>query len=96
MFDTMMLLRKVIPTGKIFAFLQEFILVTYLGICIFSFMYSHTGGRVRWYMIFGFLVGEITFHKLVSKYYLKYVEKLLMIFLAGGWSKHERKHGKKT
>lgn len=95
MYDSLLLLRKWIPTGKLLAFLQEFILVAYLGKCIFSFMYTYTGGRIRWYMIFGYFVGILFFHKLVSRYYLKYVEKFFMMFLSGGWFGHGRKRSKK-
>ncbi|MBQ7919518.1 MAG: spore cortex biosynthesis protein YabQ [Lachnospiraceae bacterium] len=88
LYDTILLLRKVIPTGKLLAFLEEFILVVYLGKNTFSFMYSYTGGRVRWYMVIGFFMGMFIFQKLVSQYYLKYVEKFFMMFLSGGWIRH--------
>ncbi len=91
MYDTLILLRKVIPTGKLLAFLEEFVLVGYLGTRAFSFMYSYTGGRLRWYMVIGFFVGMCIFQKLVAGYYLKYVEKFFMMFLSGGWIRHGRK-----
>ena len=91
MYDTIMLLRKVIPTGKLFAFLQEFILMGYLGKSIFSFLYTYTGGRIRWYMVVGYFAGIFFYQKLVSRYYLKYTEKFFMMFLSGGWIRHGRK-----
>ena len=89
-------MRGVFSPGKLLAFLQEFLLVAYLGNCVFSFMYTYTGGRIRWYMIVGYLMGFYLFHKLVSRYYLKYVEKFFMMFLSGGWLGHGRKRSEKT
>jgi len=89
-YDLLRIFRRVVPHGSFFVSLEDFVFWIYSGAEVFLLMYHESNGSLRWFAIIGALAGMVSYKKLVSPFFVKYLSLLLNRLLvilgkAGGW-----------
>jgi len=76
-YDVLRIFRRVIPHTNLWISLEDIIFWIYCGVKVFLLMYHESNGTLRWFAIFGALVGMILYKKTISPFFVKYVSILL-------------------
>lgn len=76
-YDILRIIRRVIPHGVLLVSLEDIAFWIYCGVKVFLLMYHESNGTLRWFAIFGALVGMIAYKKTISPFFVKYVSLLL-------------------
>lgn len=89
-YDVIRIFRRVIPHNSFFVSLEDLGFWIYCGGSVFLLMYHESNGELRWFAIFGAIVGMLLYKKLFSPPFVKYVSLILSKVLAGlgkmiGW-----------
>lgn len=89
-YDLLRIFRRVVPHDSFFVSLEDLLFWIYSGGEVFLLMYHESDGTLRWFAIIGALAGMVSYKKLVSPFFVKYVSLLLNKLLgilgkAAGW-----------
>jgi len=76
-YDLLRIFRRVIPHSSFFVSLEDFAFWIYCGIEVFLMMYHESDGTLRWFAVIGALAGMVSYKKLISPLFVKYVSLLL-------------------
>ena len=76
-YDLLRIFRRVIPHGSFFVSIEDMIFWIYCGIEVFLLMYHESDGTLRWFAVIGALAGMVSYKKLVSPLFVKYVSLVL-------------------
>lgn len=80
-YDILRIIRRVIPHGVLLVSLEDIGFWIYCGVKVFLLMYHESNGTLRWFAIFGALVGMTVYKKTISPFFVKYVSLLLQKLL---------------
>lgn len=80
-YDILRILRRVLPHGSFLVSLEDCAFWMYCAGRVFLLMYHESNGTLRWFAIFGAIVGMFLYRKLVSPFFVKYVSMLLQKIL---------------
>ncbi len=82
-YDLLRIFRRVIPHSSFFVSLEDLIFWIYCGSEVFLMMYHEGDGTLRWFAVIGALAGMVSYKKLISPLFVKYmslfINKLLYI-----------------
>lgn len=89
-YDVIRIFRRVIPHNSFFVSLEDLGFWIYCGGSVFLLMYHESNGELRWFAVFGAIVGMLLYRKLFSPLFVKYVSLVLSKLLTGlgkilGW-----------
>lgn len=89
-YDVIRIFRRVIPHNSFFVSLEDLGFWIYCGGSVFLLMYHESNGELRWFAVFGAIVGMLLYRKLFSPLFVKYVSLILSKALEGlgkilGW-----------
>lgn len=89
-YDVIRIFRRVIPHNSFFLSLEDLGFWIYCGGSVFLLMYHESNGELRWFAVFGAIVGMLLYRKIFSHLFVKYVSLILSKALAGlgkilGW-----------
>lgn len=95
-YDVIRIFRRVIPHNSFFVSLEDIGFWIYCGGSVFLLMYHESNGELRWFAVFGAVVGMLLYRKLFSPLFVKYVSLILSKALEGlgkilGWLLHPLK-----
>ncbi len=76
-YDILRIFRRVIPHGNFWVSLEDIGFWIYCAAEVFLLMYHESDGTLRWFAIFGAMLGMIIYKKLVSPIFVKYVSLVL-------------------
>lgn len=76
-YDILRILRRVFPHGGFFISLEDICFWIYCAVKVFLLMYHESNGTLRWFAVFGAIVGMLLYIKLASPFFVKYVSILL-------------------
>jgi len=84
-YDLLRIFRRVISHGAFLVSLEDFVFWVYCGVEVFLLMYHESDGTLRWFAVIGALAGMISYKKLVSPFFVKYVSLILnkLLFIIG-------------
>ena len=71
-YDILRILRRTIPHGDFMIAIEDMSFWFYCAVKVFVLMYHDSNGTLRWFAIFGALVGMLIYKKLVSTPFVKY------------------------
>ncbi|MBR1700342.1 MAG: spore cortex biosynthesis protein YabQ [Lachnospiraceae bacterium] len=80
-YDLLRIFRRVIPQGEFMVSLEDMIFWVYCALKVFLLMYHESNGTLRWFAVFGALVGMFLYRKLVSSFFVEHVSRLLSYIL---------------
>lgn len=80
-YDLLRIFRRVIPQGEFMVSLEDMIFWVYCALKVFLLMYHESNGTLRWFAVFGALVGMFLYRKLVSSLFVENVSRLLSYIL---------------
>ncbi len=66
-----------IPHSSFFVSLEDLIFWIYCGSEVFLMMYHESDGTLRWFAVIGALAGMVSYKKLVSPLFVKYMSLIL-------------------
>lgn len=66
-----------IPHSSFFVSLEDLIFWIYCGSEVFLMMYHESDGTLRWFAVIGALAGMVSYKKLISPLFVKYVSLIL-------------------
>lgn len=84
-YDILRIFRRVIPHGKFAVSLEDILFWIYCAVRVFLLMHHESNGTLRWFAVFGALVGMLLYKKLVSGFLVKWVSfglQRVVLFLA--------------
>lgn len=76
-YDVIRIFRRVIPHNSFFVSLEDLGFWVYCGGSVFLLMYHESNGELRWFAVFGAIVGMLLYKKLFSPPFVKYVSLIL-------------------
>lgn len=76
-YDLLRIFRRVVPHGSFLVSLEDLVFWIYCGAEVFLLMYHESNGTFRWFSILGAMTGILTYKKLVSSLFVKYVSLAL-------------------
>lgn len=76
-YDSLRVFRRVIPHGSLLISLEDLGFWIYCAAKVFVLMYHESNGMLRWFAVFGALVGMLVYKKLVSPFFVGYVTLIL-------------------
>ena len=77
-YDGIRILRRVIPHGRFWISTEDFLFWVICALEGFQIMYENDTGGLRWFAIFGGLVGIYLYKKILSRFYVTKVSALLV------------------
>lgn len=81
-YDVIRIFRRVIPHNSFFVSLEDLGFWIYCGGSVFLLMYHESNGELRWFAVFGAIVGMLLYRKIFSPLFVKYVSLILSKALA--------------
>ena len=76
-YDLLRIFRRVIPHSSILVSLEDLVFWVYCAGEVFLMMYRESDGTLRWFAVIGALAGMVTYKKLISPFFVKYVSLAL-------------------
>lgn len=76
-YDSLRVFRRVIPHGSLLISLEDLGFWIYCAAEVFVLMYHESNGMLRWFAVFGALVGMLVYKKLVSPFFVRHVTLIL-------------------
>lgn len=76
-YDILRIFRRIFPHGKFLVSFEDLCFWLYCAIEVFLLMYHESDGTLRWFAVFGAMVGMFAYKKLVSPFFVKYVTFIL-------------------
>ena len=76
-YDIIRIFRRVLPHGSFLVSLEDIAFWIYCATEVFLLMYHESDGTLRWFAVLGALVGMLTYKKLISGFFVKYVSLVL-------------------
>lgn len=76
-YDNLRVFRRVVPHGSLLISLEDLGFWVYCAAEVFVLMYHESNGMLRWFAVFGALVGMLVYKKLVSPFFVRYVTLIL-------------------
>ena len=83
LYDLLRILRRIVPHNLFFVSVEDLGFWVYCGAEVFLLMYRESNGTLRWFAVFGALLGMALYRKLCSPFLVKYVSMILGKVL--GW-----------
>jgi len=80
-YDIIRIFRRVLPHGGFLISLEDIGFWVYCAAEVFLLMYHESNGTLRWFAVLGALVGMVTYKKIVSNFFVKYVSLFLQRIL---------------
>lgn len=81
LYDLLRIFRRVVPHGAAAVGIEDFVYWLVSGCLIFAMLYRFNNGIIRWFAVFGMLVGMLLYHLTVSRAFVKYASRLLKYIL---------------
>ena len=72
-YDILRIFRRVIPHGKFAVSVEDLFFWIYCAARVFLLMHHESNGTLRWFAVFGALVGMLLYKKLFSGFFVKWV-----------------------
>lgn len=66
-----------VPHNSFFVSLEDLAFWVYCGVEVFLLMYHESDGTLRWFAVIGALAGMVSYKKLISPLFVKYVSLVL-------------------
>lgn len=83
LYDLLRIFRRIVPHNLFFVSVEDLGFWVYCGAEVFLLMYRESNGTLRWFAVFGALLGMALYRKLCSPFLVKYVSLILGKVL--GW-----------
>ncbi len=80
LYDLLRIFRRLLSHGNMAIGLEDFCYWMAAGVMIFHMLYKFNYGIIRWFAVFGMLVGMVLYHLTVSKPVVNYGTKWLRAF----------------
>lgn len=80
-YDLLRIIRRVIPHKNFVVSLEDLGFWGFCAVEVFLLMYRESNGSLRWFAVFGALVGMLLYRKSISNLFVKYVSFLLQKLL---------------
>ena len=81
-YDVLRIIRRVIPHSALMVSVEDFGFWVYCGAEVFLLMYRESNGTLRWFAVFGALIGMIIYKKTISPLYVRGFSFLLNKIIA--------------
>lgn len=72
LYDLIRIGRRVFRHNNFLVSLEDLVFWVYVSAKFFLLMYRYGNGLIRWYAVFGAIVGMLIYKKAVSRYFVKY------------------------
>lgn len=83
LYDLLRIFRRIVPHNLFFVSVEDLGFWVYCGAEVFLLMYRESNGTLRWFAVFGALLGMALYRKLCSPFLVKYISLILGKVL--GW-----------
>lgn len=80
-YDLLRVFRRVVPHGMAAVGVEDFFYWLVSGCLIFAMLYRFCNGIIRWFAVFGMLVGMLLYHLTLSAVFVRYASRLLNYIL---------------
>lgn len=77
LYDILRIFRRLLPRGSVLTGIEDVIFWIVNAMAIFVFMYNANGGIVRAYIIVFMILGMIIWEKMIGRFVVQYVTKLI-------------------
>lgn len=77
LYDLLRICRRVVPHGAAWIGIEDFFYWLVSGCLIFAMLYRFNNGIIRWFAVFGMLVGMLLYHLTISAVFVKSASRLL-------------------
>lgn len=77
LYDLLRIFRRAVPHGVAAVGMEDFVYWLVSGCLIFAMLYRFNNGVIRWFAVFGMVVGMLLYHLTVSAVFVKYASRLL-------------------
>ena len=81
LYDILRIFRRVIPHAAFWVSVEDLAFWVYCATEVFLLMHHESNGSLRWFAIFGAVMGMLLYKKLVSPFFVKYVSMALQKLL---------------
>lgn len=76
-YDILRIIRRVIPHGRFWVSVEDIVFWIYCAAEVFLLMYYESNGTLRWFAVFGALVGMLLYKKTLGILFVKYISMWL-------------------
>lgn len=76
-YDIFRIWRRVLSHNRFFISLEDILFWIFSAISVFYLMHAQSNGTLRWFAVFGALIGMILYKKTISPFYVKWSSFLL-------------------
>lgn len=83
LYDLLRIFRRIVPHNLFLVSVEDLGFWIYCGAKVFLLMYHESNGTLRWFAVFGALLGMALYRKLCSPFLVKYISMILGKVL--GW-----------
>ena len=77
LYDLLRIFRRIVPHNLFLVSAEDLGFWIYCGAKVFLLMYHESNGTLRWFAVFGALLGMALYRKLCSPFLVKYVSMIL-------------------
>ncbi|MDE6063658.1 MAG: spore cortex biosynthesis protein YabQ, partial [Lachnospiraceae bacterium] len=77
-YDIFRIWRRVLSHNRFFISLEDILFWIFSAISVFYLMHAQSNGTLRWFAVFGALIGMILYKKTISPFYVKWSCFVLM------------------
>lgn len=76
-YDIFRIWRRVLNHNRFFISLEDILFWLFSAISVFYLMHTQSNGTLRWFAVFGALIGMLLYKKTISPFYVKWSSLLL-------------------
>lgn len=76
-YDIFRIWRRVLSHNRFFISLEDILFWLFSAVSVFYLMHTQSNGTLRWFAVFGALIGMLLYKKTISPFYVKWASFLL-------------------